>query len=224
MLKIDIHKSFVTKNRQFDVNCSATFKLGETTALYGRSGMGKTTIIRMIAGLDTPDKGTICLNKELWFSNELKIEVPTKKRSVGMVFQDFNLFKNMSIEANLKYASDGPISKEINSLSEQMGVRDLFSSYPNQLSGGQKQRVAILRSLCQENKVLLLDEPFSALDDETIIELIDAITKIKNHLGVAIIVVTHRKDVIFKMADSVVKLDSTNSAQGKPSDLLEKNF
>ena len=159
----------------------------------------------MIAGLETPDRGKIAFNDELWYSSDHKVNVSVGDRKLGFVFQDYNLFPNMTVEKNLKYASaDGTIPKRITALLNSVGLSSLLGAYPNELSGGQRQRIALLRALCQEPELLLLDEPFSALDDEAIAELIQEIKLIQESLNTTIIVVSHRKDVIFKMANYVV--------------------
>lgn len=217
MLEIDIHKAL---GGSTNVNLKASFESGKITALYGPSGMGKTTVLRLIAGLDKPDSGSISWEGKSWYSNnEL---VPLKDRPVGMVFQDYNLFKNMTVRENLTFATKGELPQNFEDFASKFAIKSLFERKPNELSKGQQQKVSILRSLCQRNKVLLLDEPFSALDDDSILELIEAIQIIRKEGRTTIILVTHRKDVILKMADSVVILES--GKQGSPEYLLEKLF
>ena len=223
MLKIDLHKTFKTKDRTVNIDCSANFELGVTSAIYGKSGIGKSTVLRMIAGLEKADSGLIQYKDEVWFDG--KINLPIPERNIGFVFQDFNLFPNMTVEGNLKYATGKEISAEIMHLMEVTDLTKLMKSYPRELSGGEKQRVSIVRALCQTPKLLLLDEPFSALDDEAIGDLIGEIRLIQKETETTVIMVSHRKDVIFEMAESVVHLQKEkNVVQGKPSDLLERRF
>ncbi len=226
MLEFNVHKSYSTKNRTVNINCSAKIEGSFTTALYGKSGIGKSTVLRMIAGLETPNEGEISFNGIKWFSKKEKVNFSIAKRKVAFVFQDFNLFPNMTVEENLRYASkDGVISPLISSLLESVNLSDLLLNFPNQLSGGQQQRIAIIRALCQEPDLLLLDEPFSALDDESISELIHEIELIQKQIDIQVLVVTHRKDVVLKMADLVICMDENgNTTQGKPKDLLTRSF
>lgn len=220
MLSIDIHKTYVNKSESVEVACKGSFVRGEVTALFGKSGLGKTSVLRMIAGLEIPDKGTIRFDGEMWFDKDQI--TPLKERKVGMVFQDFNLFKNMSVLQNLAYASDGVLKPNIQKLCQDLGIDQLFQRYPHQLSKGQQQKVAIIRSMCIQSDVLLLDEPFSALDDDSILDLIEVINKLLKELVPIVILVTHRRDVILNMATSVIILDTNE--QGKPENLLERKL
>jgi molybdate transport system ATP-binding protein len=196
------------------------------TALYGKSGVGKSSILRMIAGLESPDGGEIMNDDLLWFSKSKKINIPVSKRNLGFVFQDYNLFPAMSVQKNLEYASEnGSIPLQVISVMKIIGAESLLSAFPSELSGGQKQRVAILRALCQQPELLLLDEPFSALDDDTISDLIKELETIRKSHSVTIIVVSHRKDIIFAMADEVIELLEDGSfKQGKPEAVLSKSI
>lgn len=226
MLSIDLNKTFKTKQRNTVVSCRADFELGKTSAIYGRSGVGKSTILRIIAGLEQADKGFIQFNKEVWFDHTKKLNLSLSARKVGFVFQDYNLFPNMTVEGNLKYASlNSEITDEIKHLLHVTDLVKVLSSFPRELSGGERQRVSIVRALCQKPQILLLDEPFSALDDASIGDLIRELRVVQEETGSMILMVSHRKDVIFEMADSVVHLkDDGTIAQGKPSDLLTKTF
>ena len=226
MLSIEIHKRFVSKRREVNIDYSVSINTSVTTALYGKSGVGKSSVLRMIAGLETPNSGKITFNDEQWFSSEEKINVPIAKRKLGFVFQDYNLFPNMTVAGNLKYASEnGKIPERISELLSSAGLTSLMDAYPDELSGGQRQRIALLRALCQEPELLLLDEPFSALDDEAIAELIKEIKHIQESLNTTIIVVSHRKDIIFKMADYVVHLKPNGEIEhGKPENTLQRDF
>lgn len=225
MLNIDLHKTFKTKQRTTLVKCSATFELGTTSAIYGRSGIGKSTILRMIAGLEHADKGTIVFNNEVWYDHSKKINLSITARKTGFVFQDYNLFPNMTVEGNLNYASINGISSQIKHLLEVTDLTKILKSYPRELSGGERQRVSIVRALCQSPRLLLLDEPFSALDDASIGDLIRELRVVQKETSTTILMVSHRKDVIFEMSDSVVHLkDDGGIEQGRPTDLLERTF
>ena len=196
------------------------------TAIYGKSGVGKSSVLRMIAGLDQPDSGLVKLGDQLWFSSEDRVNLPVSERKIGFVFQDYSLFATMTVEQNMQYASkDGIIPQSIMEMVNALGLDDLLSSFPDELSGGQNQRAAVLRSLCQEPDVLLLDEPFSALDDDSIADLVAALKMAKSRYGTAILIVSHRKDVLLSMADEVIHLKEDGLFnQGLPSELLVRRF
>ena len=196
------------------------------TAIYGKSGVGKSSVLRMIAGLDQPDSGLVKLGDQLWFSSEDRVNLPVSERKIGFVFQDYSLFATMTVEQNMQYASkDGIIPQSIMEMVNALGLGGLLSSFPDELSGGQNQRAAVLRSLCQEPDVLLLDEPFSALDDDSIADLVAALKMAKSRYSTAILIVSHRKDVLLSMADEVIHLKEDGLFnQGLPSELLVRRF
>ena len=225
MFKINLHKTYQSKQRISKISCKAEFVLNKTTAIYGKSGIGKSTILRIIAGLEKPDKGIITFENKTWVDTTKSINLPIIDRNIGFVFQDFNLFPNMTVEANLKYASNNNIPDAVVDLIEHCNISRLFKNYPHELSGGQRQHVSIIRSLCQNPKLLLLDEPFSALDDHSIGALIREIKLIQQRFGTTVILISHRKDVILEMADYVVIMkDELTCLQGVPSDLLTHHF
>lgn len=226
MLSVNVHKTFRQKQRSVALSFSFEVPLGTTTALYGRSGVGKSTALRVIAGLEQPDQGTIRCGEDIWYDGRSKINKKVRERALGFVFQDFNLFPNMTVERNLKYASNGgKIPGHISRLLDLTGLTDLLGTYPSHMSGGQQQRIAILRALCQDPEILLLDEPFSALDDESILLLIDQIGLIREQLNMTILVVSHRIDVIHKMADHVICFtDEGTTVSGDPGLILERRF
>ena len=216
MLSVDIHKPF--KKQENGISLKAEFAPGQITAIYGRSGLGKTTVLRMIAGLEDPDSGTIIYNGVAWFDNA--VLVPLKNRPVGMVFQDYNLFRNMTVLGNLVYAAGSTLSEKLQKMAEDLGITDLYNRYPNELSKGQQQKAAILRSICLETEILLLDEPFSALDDASILELINVLDKLRETMNITIVLVTHRTDVILRMANAVINVET--GEQGAPQQLLKQ--
>ena len=223
MLNVEIHQTYKTKRRRVKIDYSFNVNDGMTTALYGKSGIGKSTVLRFIAGLEGAERGSLIYQGQTWFSDQEKVNLPIAKRKIGFVFQDFNLFPNMTVKKNLMYASEsGEIPVHVAQLLEAVGLESLMDSYPEELSGGQRQQIAILRALCQKPRLLLLDEPFSALDDEAIEVLIEEIKLIQQQLGTTVIVVSHRKDVIFRMADYVVHLQPEGQvSEGKPGDVLK---
>ena len=165
MLEVQIYK----KLAEFDLDVS--FQVNDNiSGLMGASGSGKSMTLKCIAGIETPDQGRIVLNDRVLFDSEKKINVPIQKRNVGYMFQSYALFPNMDVYENI---SVGLRARKVNDVDivvrkvmKQFQISELASRYPKQLSGGQRQRVALARLMAYEPDVLLLDEPFSALDED----------------------------------------------------------
>ena len=218
MLEFNLNIQFQNKFRTSHIRCSANVESGKTLAIYGPSGSGKSTVLKMLAGLTDPDAGEIYFKENAWFLN--KTLVKPRKRNVGFVFQEFNLFPNMTVEGNLRYASKGKQVPEFaNALIEKFGLQNTRASLPKHLSGGEQQRISLIRSLCQEPDMLLLDEPFSALDDETTSLLVMELKKIQSSSNMTIVLVTHRKEIVESMATSVAMLK-----EGEASELISNKL
>lgn len=186
---------------------------GELLALGGPSGSGKTTLLRILAGLIRPKQGYIVLGGERWLDTEKAIFKRPQERRVGLVFQDYALFPNMSVRENLKYAlQKGQPESDLDELIHMSDLEALLDRYPRQLSGGQQQRVALARALARKPDLLLLDEPMAALDTALRNRLQDHILHIHRRYGLRTILVSHDAAEIAKMADRVLLLH-----EGKPS-------
>ena len=220
-----IRDSFKSKKRSVSIVIDTAVEANKITAIYGVSGIGKSSILRMIAGLEIPDKGSVEYNGTSWFDSSNKTNLKLSERRIGFVYQEYNLFPNMTVEGNLKYASlNGVIPSHVNQLIDKLDMTELLSAYPSQLSGGQKQRCALLRSLCQNPEVLMLDEPFSSLDDDTIDTIIDQLLYIQEQHPMTILLASHRKGIINRVADEVIHVKGFNDFErGKPSSLLALN-
>ena len=225
MLNFKLHKDFKSKKRSVSIVIDTAVEANKITAIYGVSGIGKSSILRMIAGLEIPDKGSVEYNGTSWFDSSNKTNLKLSERRIGFVYQEYNLFPNMTVEGNLKYASlNGVIPSHVNQLIDKLDMTELLSAYPSQLSGGQKQRCALLRSLCQNPEVLMLDEPFSSLDDDTIDTIIDQLLYIQEQHPMTILLASHRKGIINRVADEVIHVKGFNDFErGKPSSLLALN-
>jgi molybdate transport system ATP-binding protein len=204
----------------FDLN----FELpqGQTLAIYGPSGAGKTTLLRILAGLTAADTGHIRLADETWLDTHRHIDLPTQRRSIGFVFQDFALFPNLTVRGNLEYAlptkNDTPIVDELLALME---LEELQHRRPTLLSGGQQQRIAIARAIARRPRLLLLDEPLSALDDEMRHKLQDYLLKIQRHFRLTTLVVSHHLPEIFRLSTNVIHLEKGRiERQGPPSEVF----
>ncbi|PKG22307.1 ATP-binding cassette domain-containing protein [Niallia nealsonii] len=171
--------------------------------LFGPSGSGKTTILNCIAGLDNPDEGLIQLNQKTFYQTNRK-SVKIQQRKVGYLFQDFALFPHMTVEKNIQY---GMKSQELmNRLVQSVGIEHLLKKYPKQISGGEKQRVALARALATEPDILLLDEPFSSLDQETKKECYAELLRLHEMWDIPIIMVTHDYEEAKKLGNHIIHL------------------
>jgi molybdate transport system ATP-binding protein len=207
MIEIDIHKKLHGVDGLMDLQICTSVKKNQLVTLYGASGTGKTTTLRMLAGLTNPDSGTIKVNNNRWFDAEQKINLKPQRRKVGFVFQDFALFPNMTVHENLKFGLlKGQPIKLLEELIEITELGTLQQRKPHTLSGGQKQRVALSRALVQQPDILLLDEPLSALDDEMRFKLQDYILQVHKHFQLTTILVSHNLSEIFKLSDKVIVL------------------
>ncbi len=205
-IEIDhIRKTYGTFEALQDV--SLKIEKGELVALLGPSGSGKTTLLRIIAGLDVPDSGTIRLN------DEDATNSTARDRQVGFVFQHYALFRHLTVFENVAFGlrlrpkatrpSEGDIRDRVRKLLELIQLDWLGDRYPNQLSGGQRQRVALARALAVEPRVLLLDEPFGALDAKVRKELRRWLRRLHDELHVASVFVTHDQEEALEVADRV---------------------
>ncbi|WP_096014185.1 sulfate/molybdate ABC transporter ATP-binding protein [Campylobacter lanienae] len=190
---------------------------GEFVALYGKSGSGKSTILRLLAGFDKPDSGVISSDGVIYYNKD--IFLPPQKRNIGYLFQDYALFPNMSVMQNLLFAkNDIKFATELLELAELLEFKN---AYPHTLSGGQKQRTALARALMRRPKILLLDEPLSALDAKLRIKLQDYLSQIHKKYNMSIILVSHDKHEIYRLANHIYEIDNGKIIQsGTPKELF----
>lgn len=179
---------------------------GELLALVGPSGSGKTTVARIIAGLEQPDTGVIRLGERTLCDTKNGIQVPTRKRKLGYVFQEASLFPHLRIRENVAFACDTPA--RVDRLLDLLGISHLQNKKPSRISGGERQRAALAQALAASPDLLLLDEPFSALDIETRHSLQQKFLEIKKQLHIPIIMVTHDLQEASLLSDQVVGVEN----------------
>lgn len=200
---------------------------GEMLALVGPSGSGKTTILRTIAGLYRPRTGRVTVNDEIWLDTERGIDVRPYKRRVGLVFQHYALFPHMTARGNVMTALDHLPKAERPTRAQQLldlvHLHGLADRKPAQLSGGQQQRVAIARALARDPAILLLDEPFAAVDRVTRRKLHKEIAELRRQLVMPVILVTHDIDEAMLLADQMCVLNRGRLLQrGSPAEIARR--
>lgn len=193
-----------------DFTLQAEFVLNEgTLGLMGSSGSGKSMLLKCLAGIETPDTGRIVLNSKVLFDSQQKINLIPQKRSIGYLFQSYALFPNMSVLENIlcgmqiQNLAKKEAVKQAELLLDKFKLRDLAASYPRQLSGGQKQRTALARLLASKPQVILLDEPFSALDTDLKEELHLELAKVLAEYGKIAVLVSHDRQEVMKLSEKM---------------------
>ncbi|MDN6280573.1 MAG: ATP-binding cassette domain-containing protein [Psychroflexus sp.] len=224
MIKVVLEKKLNAAGGNMLLQVNFELKKGDLMSLHGSSGAGKTSIFRMLAGLMSPQKGKIEVNGKTWLDCSEKINLEPQKRRIGYVFQDPTLFPNMSVRKNLEYALEKKQDKSIiNRLLEVMELGNLSHRPPIMLSGGQKQRVALARALVRKPEILLLDEPFSALDDIMRDKLQEYVLRVHQEFELTTLMITHDVSESIKMSNSVLILEHGKIIkQGIPIDVFSE--
>lgn len=208
MLEVDLRHS------QGAFTLQAAFSAGKgLTALFGPSGSGKTTMVQLVAGLIRPQTGHIRFDGEVWSDSEAGVFVPAHRRGLGYVFQEHRLFPHMSVRDNLVYptrfrgVSRAERDGELSRIAALLRIETLLDRMPQALSGGEKQRVALGRALMAKPRLLLMDEPLSALDEGLKSEILPDLERIRDVEGIPILYVSHSIDEIARLATRVISLD-----------------
>lgn len=204
MIEANLNKKLNGSDGLIDLDVSIKANKCDFIVITGKSGVGKTSIIKMLAGLLKPDSGYIKINNDIWFDSSNNINLKPNKRKLGYVFQEYALFPNMTVRENLEFAADKYTDKKyIDELLEIVNLNDLSNRNTQTLSGGQKQRVALARALVIKPDILLLDEPLSALDLEMRLKLQKEILKIHKIFKLTTIMITHDIGEIFRLSNKV---------------------
>lgn len=187
----------------------------ETLALLGASGCGKSMTLRCIAGVERPDRGCIEIDGETVFDSRRRIDRSPQARRTGLMFQNYALFPNMTVLQNIRAGASREKDRKrreaaVETVVDSFGLTPLVRHYPHQLSGGQQQRVALARILVSDPRILLLDEPFSALDSHLRFQIEQEVREVIRHFRRTVLLVSHDRDEVFRMADSIAVMDRGN--------------
>ena len=222
MIKAELKKRL----KYFDLDIAFSSPTDEMLVLIGPSGGGKTTIIRMLAGITTPDEGRIVFQDEVWFDSARRINLSPQKRCLGYVFQDYTLFPHLNLYDNAAFAAVN--KREVDELFELFKISHLKNRKPHMVSGGERQRCAICQALARHPRLLLLDEPFSALDAITRRGLREELKNLKSSMSFPIVYVTHDINEALFLADEILPVVEGKNDDGwmhrmisrEPSDVL----
>jgi len=222
MIELSFIKKLKSSSGEMILDVELNLEEGKLVTLYGKSGAGKTTLLLVLAGLLKPEKGHIKVGNEIWTDTGKNIRLAAQKRNVGFVFQEYALFPNMTIRENLLFAlNKGQSEKIVDHLVDIIDLGQLQDRKPTTLSGGQKQRVALARALVKKPKLLLLDEPLSALDHEMRAKLQSYIMEVHKEFGLTTILISHDVSEIIRLSDYLVEIDQGKVIrQGLPTDIF----
>jgi molybdate transport system ATP-binding protein len=216
VIEFTLTKTLQGATGRLDLEVGAAIASGSFVTLFGPSGAGKTTVLRMLAGLADPDSGRISVNGDCWFDSARGIRQPPQKRGIGFVFQDYALFPNLSVRDNIAYAAPKNDAGWVDELLDLTQLTALQNRKPDTLSGGQKQRVALARAIARKPALLLLDEPLSALDAQARSQLQDDLLRVHQRLGVTTLLVSHDLGEVFKLSQRVLRLENGRIVQSGP--------
>lgn len=205
----DIIKSYGNGESQFQVLKGISLDIDDNdfVVILGASGSGKSTFLNVISGLERPDSGKVSYDgKEITALSDKEVTA-FRKENVGFIFQQYYLLPNMNVDKNVKMGADLAGNKDYKTVIEAVGLGEKRQKYPSELSGGEQQRVSIARALAKRPKVLFLDEPTGALDEQTGRQILDYICKLQKEYDFTIIMVTHNLNIA-EMADTVIKMNS----------------
>ncbi len=221
MIRVDVRKKLSLATGEAHLEAAFALAPGSFATLHGPSGAGKTTLLKILAGLVQPEAGTVTVGEETWLDTRHRVSVPPQRRAVGLVFQDYALFPNLTVRENVAFGlDDKKHAGRVTDLLERTGLTGLANRRPATLSGGQQQRVALARTLVRQPKLLLLDEPFAALDIATKSTLRSELLAFHRQFGLTTILVSHDPVEIYQLPDYVLEMDHGRLVhQGSPQDL-----
>ena len=210
MIKIEnVYKSYGTGDSRNEVlkGVSLTVEEGDFVVILGTSGSGKSTLLNVVSGLEAADEGTICYDTMDLSSMSDSELTKFRKEYIGYIFQQYFLLPNLNVDKTVKMGADLAGNKEYRETIKAVGLEEKRGKYPHELSGGEQQRVSVARALAKKPKVLYLDEPTGALDEQTGRQVLHYICKLKKELGFTMVMVTHNQNIA-QMADTVIRMNS----------------
>jgi len=224
-----IKGKFKNRYRDFSIDLSFDLTGNGITAIYGRSGSGKSSLLRLLAGLDRAKVGYLTMNAECWQDSEKNIFVPTHERKIGFVSQDPSLFTHLNVRKNIEFGyarvSSGERKINFDEVVSFFGLETLLQRYTEKLSGGEKQRVAIARALLSSPQILLLDEPLSALDYISKKEILPYLGALTNRFQMPILYVSHDLPEVAKLCKHMLLLDAGRAVDyGKTREVITRSF
>lgn len=222
MLQVQVGKTFRSKSGNFELKVDFMVEQGTFAVLFGSSGVGKTSILHLIAGLLSPDTGSIKMGDAVWLDIASNINCSPQQRDIGLVFQDYALFPNMTVQENLAFAVAAKHQHQlVQELMTLFELHPLATAYPHRLSGGQQQRVAVARALVRQPQLLLLDEPLAALDRRMRTQLQQRLLHLHKEWQLTTLMISHDPVEIWNMADQVIALQAGKvSTVASPSDFF----
>lgn len=222
MIDFQVRKSLEGPNGLLNLDLNIQIEAGDLVTLYGASGAGKTSALRILAGLMKANSGRIVVDGSIWLDTSNKIDMKPRERQVGFVFQDYALFPHLTALQNLEFAStDGTNNSQIAELVETMELEKIQNRKPATLSGGQRQRLALARAIVQRPKILLLDEPLAALDITMRLKIQTYLKKVHERYNLTTILVSHDIGEIHKLSNRVYVLEEGKVVkQGTPTEVF----
>lgn len=210
----EISKFYGSGENRFQVLKNIDLKIedGDFAVILGASGSGKSTLLNVMSGLERPENGKVIYDeKDITALSDSRL-TEFRKENIGFIFQQYYLLPNMNVAKNVKMGADLAENKDYKAVIEAVGLKDKLHKYPNELSGGEQQRVSVARALAKKPKVLFLDEPTGALDEQTGRQVLDYICKLQKQYSFTIVMVTHNLNIA-EMAKTVIKMNSGNISE-----------
>lgn len=219
MLSVQLEKEYP----QFAIRADFNADAGSISALFGRSGAGKTSIVDMIAGLTRPDAGKIEIGGDVLFDAAAGINLPPEKRRVGYVFQNSRLFPHMNVRRNLLYGASAAAGADFRQIAHLLDLEPLMNRSPVKLSGGEQQRVAIGRALLSQPRLLLMDEPLAGIDVQRRNEILPFLDRLRAEVDLTMLYVSHEIEEVIRLADNMILVsDGTIAASGAVEDIMSR--
>ncbi|MCM1126964.1 MAG: ABC transporter ATP-binding protein [Lachnospiraceae bacterium] len=221
----NIQKAYGSGESRFQVLKGISLKVddGDFAVILGASGSGKSTLLNVMSGLENPDRGEVLYQKKDITKLSDSDRTKFRKDNIGFIFQQYYLLPNMNVEKNVKMGADLAGNSDYKAVIEAVGLGGKMKKYPSELSGGEQQRASVARALAKRPKVLFLDEPTGALDEQTGRQVLDYICKLQNEYGFTIVMVTHNQNIA-EMAGTVIRMNSGKIAEAYTNSVTKNAY